>query len=133
MKILNVFLLLICFNLSFAQDITITNIMNANLNQGDWSTWTRSNQSLRIEFSGQPGVFTLSLSGCSMEMVKFAGKDEDGNHYYEAVSAMMGGTWCNKSYDSVVLSKSLDEFIKDQDAILHIYYDQQNATAYKKE
>lgn len=119
--------------LSTAQEVTLSGLKSATLTDRVWSDLKSESKTLTIEFSGQPGVYTVKVSGCSMEMIKFIYKDDSGKHLYEPMSTMMGGSICDKRYSHIIVEKSLDEFIKDKNGSFYIFYDDNNGIVYQKQ
>ena len=118
---------------SSAQDVDIENVGINKLNDEKWTGWTLSTKTLSIEYTGQPGTYNLRLTGCNSEMVKFEEAGEDGTHYYKTALGMLGGTWCNKSYNLIATTRSLDDFLQGSDGVLFVFLDMENALAYSQD
>jgi len=128
------FLIVLTSTSTVAQSVKLSNLQYAELTNGEWSNLKPFDSKIEIEFSGQPGVYTLRISDCSMEMIKFV-FSESGKYLYEPMSRLMGGELCDKSYSHILLEKSLDEFIKQPSGTINIFYDSENrkGIAYKVE
>lgn len=131
-KTLLSFLFLLSFTfLAFAQNAYLRNVDIANQSNGSWSDWSSSSRTFKISYSGQPGVYTVSVSGCGDDMIKFIDKDNDGNYYYVPVSVLMGGLWCDKSYNTIVFTKNPDKMMDIPKGIVYVWFDDESRIAYK--